>query len=117
MTLDSFDFALFLPLAVIAYWLLAAHFKCPNVLVLALSYFFYACSDYRFLALIASTTLISYSCARLIDNSASKSHRRLWNMVNIVANLDIHRFISFCSCANISISLPNRLKLCSMPWA
>ena len=89
MTFDSFDFALFLPLAFIAYWLLAAHFKWQNVLVLALSYFFYACSDYRFLALIASTTLISYSCARLIDNSASKSHRRLWNMVNIVANLAI----------------------------
>jgi D-alanyl-lipoteichoic acid acyltransferase DltB (MBOAT superfamily) len=56
----SWQYFIFLPLIVISYWLLPV--KRRLFLLLAGSYFFYACWDIRFLALVLATTVIDYNC-------------------------------------------------------
>lgn len=60
MLFNSLQFALFLPVVFIIYWLLRRYLRWQNLFVLAASYFFYGWWDWRFLILIAFTSLCSY---------------------------------------------------------
>src|SRR3954470_11343136 len=50
--------------------------RAQNVLLLIASYYFYAAWDYRFLGLLAASTLVDYTCGRLLGSmAAGKRHR------------------------------------------
>lgn len=64
MTFNTLQFALFLPLVFCIYWAIGqGRWKVQNIFLLAASYFFYGWWDYRFCALLLTTTVISYSTA------------------------------------------------------
>lgn len=86
MAFNSILYALFLPVVFLLYWyVFARRLKAQNLFLLTASYAFYACWDWRFLALIIFTTLSTFFTARL----ASKGNLRLWTAVNIIVNLAI----------------------------
>ncbi len=60
MSFITWQYFLFLPVIFLAYWRLPGRARLP--LLLAASYFFYACWDVRFLALVFTTTVIDYLC-------------------------------------------------------
>jgi D-alanyl-lipoteichoic acid acyltransferase DltB (MBOAT superfamily) len=60
MSFINWQYFLFLPLVFILYWQLPSRLRLP--LLLGASYFFYACWDVRFLALVLTTTVIDYIC-------------------------------------------------------
>jgi alginate O-acetyltransferase complex protein AlgI len=60
MSFISWQYLLFLPAFFLVYWLLPARWRLPWLL--AASYFFYACWDVRFLALVFASTAIDYVC-------------------------------------------------------
>ncbi|MFA5110638.1 MAG: MBOAT family O-acyltransferase [Desulfobaccales bacterium] len=64
MSFVSWQYFIFLPAVLILYWLLPARRRL--LLLLAGSYFFYACWDVRFLALVLATTVIDYNCGLAI---------------------------------------------------
>jgi alginate O-acetyltransferase complex protein AlgI len=64
MSFISWQYFIFLPVIIISYWLLPARRRL--LLLLAGSYFFYACWDIRFLALVLATTVIDYNCGLAI---------------------------------------------------
>ncbi|MFZ5449100.1 MAG: MBOAT family O-acyltransferase [Thermodesulfobacteriota bacterium] len=60
MSFISWQYFIFLPVVLVLYWLLPVRRRL--LLLLAGSYFFYACWDVRFLALVLATTVIDYNC-------------------------------------------------------
>lgn len=60
MLFNSIEFIIFLPITFFLYWLLQRHLRWQNALVVAASYLFYGWWDWRFLLLIAFTTLCSF---------------------------------------------------------
>ena len=83
MLFNSFEFLLFLPLVFIGYWLLQKHLKAQNLFVVAASYLFYGWWDWRFLLLMAFTTLCSFLSGVLMN-------RGKWVMwLNVGVNLAV----------------------------
>ncbi len=83
MLFNSIEFIIFLPLVFGFYWLLRKSLRWQNMLVVAASYLFYGWWDWRFLLLIAFTTLCSYVSGRLQERTPRK-----WIMwANIILNL------------------------------
>src|SRR5574344_592512 len=60
MLFNSFEFLVFLPIVFFLYWFVFKKLKWQNALVVVASYVFYGWWDWRFLILIAFTTLCSY---------------------------------------------------------
>lgn len=88
MFFNSFDFAVFLPVVFILYWLVAGNkVKLQNILLLLASYFFYACWDYRFLCLLIFSTLLDFWTGSKIHDASGIKLRKFWLWLSISVNL------------------------------
>lgn len=85
MQFDSYIYALFLPAVFLIYWALRRWLRWQNLLLLVSSYIFYGWWDWRFLGLIAFTTLSTWTTGLLM----ARGNRRMWATLNIVLNLGI----------------------------
>ena len=84
MLFNSIEFAIFLPIVFALYWLLKKHLKWQNLFVVVASYIFYGWWDWRFLVLIAFTSLCSWGSGLHIEKTQKP---KLWLTLNIVVNL------------------------------
>ena len=90
MLFNSFEFLLLLPVTFLLYWFVFKPLRWPNLFLVAASYLFYGWWDYRFLFLIALTTLFSYVSGLLIAHYEGKRERqKAVSALNIVLNLTI----------------------------
>ena len=104
MLFNSIEFLFFLPLAFLIYWAIgyarindSLKLRLQNVFVVVASYVFYGWWDYKFLLLIAFTSLCSYASGLLIDKSKRCivygvrciNWAKFWLITNIVINLGI----------------------------
>jgi D-alanyl-lipoteichoic acid acyltransferase DltB (MBOAT superfamily) len=88
MLFNSIDFAIFLPIVFFLYWLVANRsLKFQNILLLAASYFFYACWDWRFLFLLVFSTLLDFYTGLKMQNANSTDQKKIWFWLSIVVNL------------------------------
>jgi len=87
MTFNSYEFAVFLPLVLLAYRRLSH--RGQNRLLLIASYLFYGAWDYRFLGLLALTTVIDHVAAHRLHALEAERARRRWLVVSIASNLAI----------------------------
>lgn len=88
MSFTSLSFLIFLPIVLGLYWLLRRRLLWQNGLVVVASYLFYGWWDWRFLGLIALTSLCSYLSGIAIERTEGGG-RRMWAAANIVLNLGI----------------------------
>lgn len=90
MLFNSFEFLAFLPIVFLLYWGVFRTRRWQNLWVVVASYVFYGWWDWRFLILIAITSLCSFASGLLIEHFEGK---RKWQMAvsaaNIVLNLGI----------------------------
>jgi alginate O-acetyltransferase complex protein AlgI len=96
MLFDSTAYILFLILVVLLYWRLP--FRKQNYFLLAASYFFYGWWDWRFLVLMAGSTLVDYLVARKIAATSNERTRRLLLLFSIVLNfsfLGVFKYFNF----------------------
>lgn len=90
MHFNSLDFALFLPLVFILYWLFGNRsFRLQNILLLISSYVFYAFWDWRFLFLLAFSTLLDYYTGIKISKAEEQKTKKHWLWLSISINLGI----------------------------
>ncbi len=90
MLFNSFEFLLFLPAVLLLYWFVARRHRWQNLFVVAASYVFYGWWDWRFLFLIAFTSLCSYGSGLLIAHYEGQRRRQqLVSAANIILNLGI----------------------------
>lgn len=88
MLFNSIDFAIFLPIVFLLYWALSkSSLKIQNCLIVAASYLFYGCWDWRFLSLIIFSTLVDYAVGRKLSTENSILKRKLLLWTSIIVNL------------------------------
>lgn len=93
MLFNSIEYMLFLPAVFAIYWLLSGRgHKLQNLFVVAVSYIFYGWWSWRFLFLIALTTILSFALGiqtqRFLDNGLRKKAKAC-TALNITVNLTI----------------------------
>jgi len=88
MLFNSINFAIFLPIVFILYWLVInKNLRLQNSLLLIASYFFYACWDWRFLFLLMFSTLLDYYTGLKMQNAESLNTKGFWFWLSITVNL------------------------------
>jgi alginate O-acetyltransferase complex protein AlgI len=111
---NSIDFAVFLPVVFILYWFAArGNEKTQNWILLAASYFFYACWDWRFLFLIAASSFVDYRCGLSLSQATDEKRRKLLLLSSIAVNLGAlgcFKYFNF-----FAESLANALALLRLP--
>ena len=90
MLFNSLEFALFLPIVFALYWLISGNLKLQNLFVVAASYVFYGWWNWRFLLLIAFTSLCSWVSGLIIEKLTNKGGNTRWVCcANIVVNISV----------------------------
>lgn len=97
MLFNSFEYLIFLPIVFLLYWFVFdyAISKCKrqllwqNLFVVVASYIFYGWWDWRFLILIAITTLLSFLSGIGIEYAPTQRGKKAVMIANIVVNLGI----------------------------
>ena len=97
MLFNSFEFAIFLPIVFLLYWFVFdyALSKCKhqlllqNLFIVVASYIFYGWWDWRFLILIAITTILSFLSGISIERAPTQRGKKAVMITNIVVNLGI----------------------------
>ena len=96
MLFNSIDFAIFLPVVFIVYWLLKNyHLKLQNLLIVVASYLFYGWWDWRFLSLILFSTIIDYSVGVCLSKTSHKGKRKLLLWISVLINLGFLGFFKY----------------------
>lgn len=96
MLFNSIDFAFFLPIVFILYWLINKQkFYLQNILLLAASYYFYGSWDIRFLALLAFSTFLDYFSGIKIVEAQTLSKKKIWLTVSVVINVGFLAFFKY----------------------
>lgn len=100
MLFNSIEYLFFLPIVFLIYWAIgyarindSLKLRLQNAFVVIASYVFYGWWDWRFLILIAFTSLCSYASGLLIHHPPYTIHhtpmQKFWLWFNIVLNLGI----------------------------
>lgn len=97
MLFNSTEFLIFFPLVFLLYWFVfdklihksKYQLHIQNAFVLIASYVFYGWWDWRFLLLIAFTSVCSWGSGLLIGKQTSKKDAKTWMWLNIILNIGI----------------------------
>ncbi|CAN5362083.1 MBOAT family protein [soil metagenome] len=96
MLFNSIEFFLFLPVAFMLYWFVAnKHLQAQNALIVILSYIFYGWWDWRFLSLLALSSLIDFSVGIALSNTSTPSKRKLLLAISLATNLGLLGFFKY----------------------
>ena len=94
MLFNSLQFIIFLPVVVLAYYIVPDRFK--SLWLLAASYFFYMCWNAAYLLLILFSTLVTFLCAISLERfGGSPGKRKLLLILSLVINLSILFFFKY----------------------
>ena len=77
MWFNSFSFLWFFPLVLLSYYAIPS-WRGRKLLLLAASYFFYACWNPPFVLLLIGSSAWDYTVGRLLETSAADARRRKW---------------------------------------
>ena len=97
MLFNSFEYLIFLPIVFLLYWFVFDYAlgKCKrqlllqNLFIVVASYIFYGWWDWRFLILIAITTVLSFLSGICIERASMQRGKKAVMIANIVVNLGI----------------------------
>ena len=90
MLFNSLDFALFLPLVFFVYWFfLKNNFQFQNIFLVLASYVFYGWWDWRFLILIAISSLADFLIANKISNQEKSRSKKGFLYLSLFLNLGL----------------------------
>ena len=93
MLFNSIEYLFFLPVVLGVYCVL--RLRAQNVWLLLASRFFYGWWDYRFLSLIAISTVVDYFCGKAIPTANRDRKRRTLVVISILTNLTILGFFKY----------------------
>ena len=105
MLFNSISFAIFLPVVFILYWFVAnKNFSTQNILLLIASYFFYACWDWRFLFLLAFSTVLDFYTGIKMSDTENQAMKKFWFWLSISINLSFLGFFKYYNFFAISFA-------------
>ncbi len=89
MLFNSIEFATFFPIVFIVYWLVAKKIVIRNFWVLLTSYIFYGWWDWRFLFLIAFSSLVDYLVGRRLGKATEEREKKKLLFLSLGVNLGL----------------------------
>ena len=90
MLFNSLEFALFLPLVFVLYWLINnRNLKAQNALLLVASYIFYGCWDWRFLSLIILSSSVDFFVGIGLSKTQNLNKRKYLLWLSLLVNLGL----------------------------
>lgn len=96
MLFNSISFAIFLPIIFILYWFITnKNLKRQNLLLLAASYYFYACWDWRFMFLLIFSTFLDYYTGLKIEENKNQNLRKFWLWLSVGINIGFLGFFKY----------------------
>ncbi len=95
MLFNSFQFAYFFLLLFPIYWLMPH--RPQNLLLLAASYYFYSCWDYRFTSLLLISTVMDYFCGLAVARVDEPRKRKLVVAASMALNLGFLGYFKYCN--------------------
>lgn len=107
MLFNSVAFILFLPLVVAFYFLLPHRFRW--VFMLIASYVFYGYWKVEYLALIAFSTVVDYSAARIIEETKSTGIKRAALLTSLATNIGLLFYFKYFGWFLEDVMLPANL--------
>jgi alginate O-acetyltransferase complex protein AlgI len=88
MLFNSLSFALFFPVVFLLYWyIFNRNLKAQNTFLLLVSFFFFACFNWKFLFLLVFSIVLDFAIAQKIFESNSISKKKFWLWFSILTNL------------------------------
>ena len=96
MLFNSVEFAIFLPLVFVLYWFVTNKSTSrQNILLLVASYFFYGWWDWRFLSLIAFSTLVDFVVGIQLSKTDDQKKRKFLLLVSILVNIGFLAYFKY----------------------
>lgn len=96
MLFNSIEFVLFFPIILILYWgIFNRSLKLRNVFLLIVSYTFYGWWDYRFLGLIALSSLVDFLCGKWIFQAKTQRIKLVFLVTSLAANMGVLFFFKY----------------------
>lgn len=96
MLFNTIDFAIFLPIVFVVYWfILKNSVRGQNILLLIASYVFYGWWDWKFLILIAASTIVDYIIGLALGCSQSAFRRKVLLALSVLFNLGVLGFFKY----------------------
>ena len=90
MLFNSFEFLIFLPVVFLLYWFVFARtIQLRNLFLVVVSYVFYGWWDYRFLALIAFSSVLDYFIGKHLGHETNSKKRKYLLWVSLISNLGL----------------------------
>lgn len=96
MLFNSDVFLLFFGAFGLLYYMVRGNLRARNALIVVASYIFYGWWDWRFVPLLAFTSIVDFAAATLIHNSNNQQHRKRWLAMSIIVNLGVLGFFKYC---------------------
>ncbi len=89
MLFNSLPFAVFFPIVFVLYWyIFDGKLKLQNLFLLFVSFFFFACFNWKFLFLLVFSIGLDYSIAHKISENANNIiKKKFWLWLSIIVNL------------------------------
>lgn len=108
MLFNSFEFVVFLALVFLIYWkVLGKSVRAQNILLLISSYVFYGWWDWRFLFLLAFSSLVDYGVGIALDKESRQKNRKVFLFLSLLVNfglLGVFKYYNFFA-ESLSIAL------------
>jgi len=95
MLFNSIDFAIFLPIVFVLYWLLKDQLRLQNAFLILCGFVFYGWWDWRFLGLLIFTSGVDYLVALGLERVAKDGRRKGLLAISLVANLGLLGFFKY----------------------
>ncbi len=96
MIFNSIAFITFLPIVFIIYWSLKnKSLVYQNLVLLIASYVFYGWWDWRFLSLIAFSTIADFIVGIKINSAKTKNARKCFLLISLIVNLGLLGFFKY----------------------
>ncbi|MFX0211814.1 MAG: MBOAT family O-acyltransferase, partial [Candidatus Hodarchaeota archaeon] len=95
MLFNSYTFLIFIIIVLCCYYSLSR--KLQNRLLLLASYIFYGWWDWRFLSLLAISSIVNFFCGKKIASSKNSKIRKMFLIVSLCTNLGILGFFKYCN--------------------
>ena len=95
MIFNSLEFGIFLPLVFLIYWGLRKSRRGQNAFLVLASYIFYGWWDWRFLFLIAASSLCDYVIGILLSDTQEARRRKILIVTSLIVNLGLLGFFKY----------------------
>ena len=90
MLFNSVNFLIFFSIVFFVYWfVLQKRLKWQNLFLLLVSYYFYACWNWKFLSLLVFSSSLDYVSGLMIHKADSKTLKKIWLFLSISINIGI----------------------------